>query len=119
MNSYKLLVFFFMLLFLSSCSQPIISNLHEYQTIHKNAKYLILSETKSGFELSLYFKSNDFYTEEKHLAAEAKILFKDIANLICIRKEKKLGLINNNTYLVNADVGQKAVHLVNWVAYKE
>ena len=103
---------------LCSCSEPLVPNLSEYEAIQKNVRYLISFERESGFELSLYLKTDDFYTEKRHLAAEAKILFKDVANLICIRKDKNLGLIDNNTYFVNADVGQKAVQLVNWVNYK-
>ena len=118
MNLCKAVLIFVISTLLCSCSKPLVSNISEYETLQRNVRYLISFEKESGFELSLYLKTDDFYTEKRHLAAEAKILFKDVANLICLRKGKKLGTINNNTYFVNADVDQKAVQLVNWVNYK-
>lgn len=116
MKFYKSGFLLFLTVALCSCA-PLVPNLSEYKEIHQNAKYLVSSQNDSGFELSVYLKTDDFYTEKRRLSAEAKILFKDVAKLVCIREGKKCGFIDENTYLVNANVGQKEVQLINWVYY--
>ena len=118
MSKVRFLLFLITLLFIS-CRQPLVQNLSEYQTINNNVKYLILSENDSGFELSVYFKTNDFYTEKINLIADAKNNFYDIAKLICARKGKKFGRIDDNSFIVNSDENQKASHAINWVNYSK
>ncbi len=108
-----------MVLLLAGCSRPLASNLSEYTKLDSSTKYFVSQQTDSGFELSVYFKSRDFYTEERHLAAEGELTFKRLAKILCEQSGRELGSIDDNTFLVNADAGQKAVHVVNWVAYTD
>ena len=83
------------MLLAAGCGRPLVSNLSEYHTLNSSTKYLVITEVDSGFELSLYFKSDDFYTEKRHLAAEAELIFKKVAKSLCNQKGRHDELIQN------------------------
>ena len=117
MTKLHLLLLF--LLVISGCGKPLASDLNDYENINTTTKYKILSENDSGFELGVYIQKDDFYTEKRHLIAEAKIEFRKISKLICVKREKEIDTIDENTFISAVDMGKKAALIRNWVFYKK
>ena len=101
------------------CGRALVSNLNEYEVLDPDTKYKILSENDDGYELAVFIKSHDFYTEERHLIAKAKNRFRAIVKLICAKRAKEIKDIDNNAFIDSVDLGTKTALVRNWVYYKK
>jgi len=101
------------------CGKPLALDLNDYEKIDATTKYKVISENDSGFELGVYIKRDYFYTEKRHLVAEAKNEFRKISKMICAKKLKEVGDIDENAFIESVDLGNKAALVRNWVFYKK
>ena len=119
MRFYFTVVISIVLALNSGCGQNLVSNLDEYKTLDPDTKYKILSENDNGYELAVFIKSHDFYTEERHLIAKAKNRFRVIVKSICAKQSKEIKDIDNNAFIDSVDLGTKTALVRNWVYYKK
>jgi|GEM_PF-3160060 len=103
----------------SGCGEPLASDLNSYEKLDATTKYKVISENDSGFELGVYIKRDYFYTEKRHLVAEAKNEFRKISTMICAKKIKEVGDIDENAFIESVDLGNKVALVRNWVFYKK
>ena len=110
---------FFAIAIFTGCGKRLVSNLKDYEKLNSTTKYKILSENDSGFELGVYIKKDDFYTEKRHLIAEAKNEFRKISKLICSEKMKEIESLDENTFVEDVDLWDKTAYVRNYVFYKK
>ncbi len=118
-KSILFILFLFAVVILTGCGKPLVSNLKDYEQLNSTTKYKILSENDLGFELGVYIKNRDFYTEKRHLIAEAKNEFRKISKLICTKKSKEYELIDENNFIEDVNLGNKTAYVRNYVFYKK
>ena len=110
---------FLSLLFISGCSGPLASDLDSYERLGPAVRYKVISENDSGFELGVHIRKKDFYTEKRHLLAEAKNQFRKIAKMVCAQRSREVGVIDENAFIESVNVGSKVALVRNWVFFKK
>ena len=108
-----------LLLFISGCGGPLACDLDSYEKLSPAVRYKVISENDSGFELGVHIRKKDFYTEKRHLLAEAKNQFRKVAKMVCAQRSREVGVIDENAFIESVDVGSKVALVRNWVFFKK